>query len=166
MKNSMEKREGRCKLFHFEIGKIQDWKPVKDLLNWARAWSLWSVHLCTGCCSPELMAVACSRFDAERFGTLPFPTLRECDLLFILGVVTEKMAKRVKITYEQMPEPKYVIALGDCAISGGLWWDSYNVVQGVDKIIPVDVYVPGCPPRPEAWIHAIRLLQKKIMEGK
>lgn len=155
---------GRRKLPRFGIDRIREWKFVRGLLGWGRAWSLWSVHLCTGCCSPELMAMACSRCDAERFGTLPFPSLRECDLLFVLGVVSEKMAKRLKLTYEQMPDPKYVIALGDCAISGGLWWDSYNVVQGVDKIIPVDVYVPGCPPRPEAWVHAVRMLQKKIMK--
>jgi NADH-quinone oxidoreductase subunit B len=111
------------------------------------------------------MAVSCSRFDAERFGTLPFPSLRQCDLLFVLGVVSEKMAKRVKLIYDQMPDPKYVIALGDCAISGGLWWDSYCVVQGIDKVVPVDVYVPGCPPRPEAFIQGIMMLQKKI-QGK
>ena len=136
------------------------------IFDWGRAWSLWSVHLCTGCCSPELMAVSTSRFDAERFGTLPFPSARQCDLLFILGVVTEKMGKRVKVIYDQMPDPKYVIALGDCAISGGLWWDSYSVVQGVDKIVPVDVYVPGCPPRPEAFIQGIMMLQKKIQAEK
>jgi len=112
------------------------------------------------------MALACARFDAERFGTLPFPTTRECDLIFVLGVVTEKMAKRLKMTYEQMPDPKYVIALGNCSISGGLWWDSYSVVQGVDKVVPVDVWVPGCPPRPEAWIQAVQMLQKKIMGKK
>jgi len=108
--------------------------------------------------------MACARFDAERFGTLPFPSLRECDLILVLGIVTEKMAKRLKMTYDQMPDPKYVIAIGDCAISGGLWWDSYNIVQGVDKVIPVDVYVPGCPPRPEAWIQGVQLLQEKIMK--
>jgi NADH-quinone oxidoreductase subunit B len=134
----------------------------RRVMNWGRAWSLWSVHLETGCCGPEDMARACARFDTERFGTLPFPTLRECDLIFVTGFVTKKMAKRLKIVYEQMPEPKYVIAIGHCAISGGLWLDSYSVVQGVDEIIPVDVYVPGCPPRPEAWIQGLRMLQEKI----
>jgi NADH-quinone oxidoreductase subunit B len=88
--------------------------------------------------------------------------LRECDLIFVTGFVTKKMAKRLKLVHEQMPSPKYIIALGNCAISGGLWWDSYNVVQGIDEVLPVDVYVPGCPPRPEAWIQAIRMLQEKI----
>ncbi|MEM3737263.1 MAG: NADH-quinone oxidoreductase subunit NuoB [Candidatus Bathyarchaeia archaeon] len=146
---------------------METFKVYKNkILGWGRAWSLWSVHLCTGCCSPELMAVSCSRFDAERFGTLPFPAARQCDLLFILGVVSNKMAKRVRLVYDQMPDPKYVIALGDCAISGGLWWDSYCVVQGVDKIVPVDVYVPGCPPRPEAFIQGIMMLQKKIQSNQ
>lgn len=135
---------------------------VAKLLNWGRAWSLWSVHLETGCCGPEDMGRAAARFDTERFGTLPFASLRECDLLFITGLVTKKMAKRVRMIYDQMPDPKYVIALGECAATGGFYWDSYSVVQGVGKVIPVDVYVPGCPPRPEAWIEGIRMLQEKI----
>jgi len=149
-----------------EKGK-ETFKVYKNkIFNWGRAWSLWSVHLSTGCCSPELMAVSTSRFDAERFGTLPFPASRQSDLLFVLGVVSEKMAKRVKQVYDQMPDPKYVIALGDCAISGGPFWDSYSVVKGIDKVVPVDVYVPGCPPRPEAFIQAIMMLQKKIQAEK
>ena len=109
------------------------------------------------------MAVSAGRFDWERFGTLPFPSLRACDLLIVTGFVTKKMAKRLKQIYDQMPDPKFVLAVGHCAISGGLFWDSYNVVQGVDKVIPVDVYVAGCPPRPEAWIEGLRLLQGKIV---
>jgi len=142
--------------------KLVNLAPIRGLLNWGRAWSLWSVHLETGCCGPEDMAKSCARFDLERWGCLPFPVLRECDLIFVTGLVTKKMAKRLKLVYEQIPEPKYVIALGDCAISGGFWYDSYSVVQGVDKVIPVDVYVPGCPPRPEAWTQALLMLQEKI----
>jgi NADH-quinone oxidoreductase subunit B len=112
------------------------------------------------------MAAVSPRFDLERFGVLPLPSLRQCDLLWITGLVTERMAKRIKMVYDQMPEPKYVVAFGACAISGGLFYDSYNVVKGVDKVVPVDVYVPGCPPRPEAMIQGIMLIQKKIREGK
>jgi NADH-quinone oxidoreductase subunit B len=145
--------------------KLSTWKPLKDMLNWGRAWSLWWAHYETGCCCPEIMSLVAGRFDHERLGAIPFPTLRECDLIIIEGVVTKKMAKRLRMIYDQMPDPKYVIALGDCAITGGLFWDSYSVVQGVDKVVPVDVYVPGCPPRPEQILHGLRLLQKKIMEG-
>jgi NADH-quinone oxidoreductase subunit B len=112
------------------------------------------------------MAVSAARFDWERFGTLPFPSLRQCDLMLVTGFITNKMAKRVKLIYDQMPDPKYVMVVGHCAITGGLWWDSYSVVQGVDKIVPVDVYVPGCPPRPEAWIQGIQMLQEKIMKER
>jgi NADH-quinone oxidoreductase subunit B len=112
------------------------------------------------------MATFSPRFDAERFGVLPMPAPRQGDLLLVTGLITNRMAKRIKMIYEQMAEPKYVIAMGDCAISGGLFWDSYSVVKGLDKILPVDVYVPGCPPRPEAWIHSFRLLQEKIKRRK
>lgn len=135
---------------------------VRKMLNWGRLSSLWPVHIATGCCSPEEMALVSPRYDVERFGVLPLPSLRQCDLLIVLGLVTEKMAKRLKLVYDQMPEPKYVMAAGACAASGGLFWDSYSVLKGVDKILPVDVYVPGCPPRPEAFIQGILMLQKKI----
>lgn len=140
---------------------------IKRLVNWARASSLWAVHLVTGCCSPEEMALFTSRFDVERLGVLMIAeSPRQADILIVTGLITRKMAERVKRVYEQIPEPKYVVAMGDCAISGGLFWDSYNVVKGVDRILPVDVYIPGCPPRPEAVIHGLRLLQEKIKKER
>lgn len=144
------------------INRVKCMAPVRKLLDWGRLSSLWPVHIATGCCSPEEMALVSPRYDVERFGVLPLPSLRQCDLLIVLGLVTHKMAKRLKLIYEQMPEPKYVMAVGACAVSGGLFWDSYSVVKGIDKVLPVDVYVPGCPPRPEAFIQGIRLLQQKI----
>lgn len=117
----------------------------------------------TACCGAEVGAVTDPRFDVERFGVLQaFGSLRQCDLLIVEGTVTRKMAPRLKRVYDQMPEPKYVIAMGACAITGGLFFDSYNVLPGIDTVLPVDVYVPGCPPRPEALIQAIIMLQEKI----
>lgn len=114
-------------------------------------------------CSVEVGAVAGSRFDAERFGILEaFGSLRQCDLIIVMGTVTRKLAPRLKLIYDQMPEPKWVVAMGACSITGGLYFDSYNVLRGIDDIIPVDVYVPGCPPRAEALMQGIALLQDKI----
>lgn len=138
-------------------------EPLGYAINWGRMFSLWPVHLETGCCSVELGAASSPRYDAERFGILEaFGSLRQCDLILVLGTVTRKMAPRLRMVYDQMPEPKYVIAMGACAISGGLYLDSYNVLPGVDSIVPVDVYVPGCPPRPETLIQGCFLLQEKI----
>ncbi|HYB92684.1 MAG TPA: NADH-quinone oxidoreductase subunit NuoB [archaeon] len=137
-------------------------KLITKIVNWGRLSSLWPVMIFNGCCDPEYMSLLCPRYDVERFGVAPAFSSRQADLLIVLGVVTEKMGKRIKMIYDQMPEPKYVIAMGDCAISGGVFWDSDTVVKGVDKIVPVDVYVAGCPPRPEAFIEGIRKLQDKI----
>ncbi len=138
---------------------------VKYLVNWGRLSSLFPVHLTTACCSVEFAGTVGSRYDPERFGILnAVGSLRQSDLLIVEGTVTTKMAQRVRIIYDQMPEPKYVIAMGACAISGGLYAkDSYNVLQGVDDIVPVDVYVPGCPPNPQTLIQGFILLREKIM---
>ncbi len=141
--------------------------PLQYLVNWGRLYSLWPVHLETACCSVEVGAASGPRFDLERFGVLEaFGSLRQCDFIIVQGTVTRKMAPRLKMIYDQMPEPKYVLAMGACAISGGLYFDSYNVVPGADKIIPVDVHVPGCPPRPEQVIQGIIMIQNKIKKSK
>ncbi len=137
--------------------------PLRYLANWGRLYSLWPVHLETACCSVEVGAAAGSRFDFERFGTLEaFGSLRACDLIIVMGTITRKLAPRLKLIYDQMAEPRYVIAMGACAITGGLYFDSYNVLRGIDDIMPVDVFVPGCPPRAEALLQGIVLLQEKI----
>jgi NADH-quinone oxidoreductase subunit B len=137
--------------------------PLTYLANWGRLYSLWPVHLETACCSIEFGAVSGPRFDAERYGILEaFGSLRQCDLVVVHGTVTRKMAPRLRWIYDQMPEPKWCIAMGACSITGGVYFDSYNVLPGVDQVVPVDVYVPGCPPRPEELIDAFVLLQDKI----
>ena len=139
---------------------------LEDLHNWARLSSLWPLLYGTACCFIEFAALIGSRFDFDRFGLVPRSSPRQADLLIVAGTVTMKMAPALVRLYEQMPEPKWVIAMGACAISGGLYMDSYNVLQGVDKIVPVDVYIPGCPPRPETLIQGIIELQNKIRKSK
>ena len=125
------------------------------LVNWGRKNSLWPMPLGLSCCGIELMALLGPKFDVARFGAEAARfTPRQCDMLLVCGTVTWKMAEAVRVIYDQMPEPKWVMAVGVCASSGGMY-DSYSVVQGVDSILPVDVYVPGCPPRPDAIIDAI-----------
>ena len=136
---------------------------VDVLLDWARRSSLWPVFCFPACCAFEFMATAASRFDIARFGMeIIRASPRQADLMITAGTLTWKMAPQVRRIYDQMAEPKWVIAMGACAISGGIFASSYSVVPGYNRIIPVDVYVPGCPPRPEALLYGIRMLQKKI----
>ncbi len=155
------------------VGKLGDilekaiGKPLGYVINWSRMWSLFPVHITTACCSVEFGAVGGPKYDIERFGVfLGAGSLRQSDLLIVEGTVTRKMAPRLRLVYDQMPEPKYVIAMGACSITGGLYFDSYNVLPGIDGLLPVDVYVPGCPPRPETLIQGIILLQEKIKNQK
>jgi NADH-quinone oxidoreductase subunit B len=148
-----------------EKTKLPKVKPVKFILNWGRRYSLWVFNFGLACCSIEFIAASAAKNDFIRLGVIPTGHgPRQADLLLVAGTLTDKMAPVIKRLYDQMPDPKYVISFGSCSNCGGPYWDSYSVTKGVDQIIPVDVYVPGCPPRPEALLHGIIELQRKIKD--
>ena len=136
------------------------------LLNWTRKSSVWWMLFGLACCAIEMMQTQGPRADCDRFGAVPRAAPRQSDLMIVAGTLTLKMALRTKTLYEQMPEPRYVISMGSCANCGGLFQLAYSVCDGVDKVIPVDVYIPGCPPRPEALTEGILKLQEKMMKEK
>jgi NADH-quinone oxidoreductase subunit B len=137
---------------------------MDKILSWARQSSVWPMTFGLACCAIEMMATAAARYDLDRFGMgVMRASPRQCDLMIVAGTVTMKMALRIKKLYEQMPEPKYVLSMGSCATCGGPYWRyGYHVLKGVDQIVPVDVYVAGCPPRPEALMEGLMMLQEKI----
>lgn len=140
---------------------------LDDLINWGRSNSLWPLTFATSCCGIEFMAVGAARYDFARFGfEVARASPRQADMIMVAGTITHKMAPVLKRLYDQMADPKYVIAVGGCAISGGPFKKSYHVLCGVDKILPVDVYIPGCPPRPEALLYGMIQLQRKVKVEK
>ncbi len=139
---------------------------LDEMLNWSRKSSVWYMLFGLACCAIEMMQTGGPRADLDRFGAVPRATPRQSDMMIVAGTLTLKMALRTKVLYDQMPDPKYVISMGSCANCGGLFQLAYSVCDGVDKVIPVDVYVPGCPPRPEALTEGLLKLQEKMMQER
>ncbi|HAN79272.1 MAG TPA: NADH-quinone oxidoreductase subunit B [Bacteroidales bacterium] len=137
---------------------------IDDVINWGRSNSIWPLTFATSCCGIEMMSAGAPRHDFARFGIEVYrPSARQADVIVVAGTIVQKMAPVLKRLYDQMPDPKYVIAMGACAVSGGpFYYNSYSVIRGVDHVIPVDVYIPGCPPRPEALLYGVMKLQEKI----
>ena len=143
------------------VGKID------NLIGWARSNSPWYFQFGLACCAIEMMSTAASRYDFDRFGAMPRSSPRQADVMIVAGTVTMKMGLRVRRLWEQMADPKYVLSMGSCASSGGPYWQhGYHVLKGVDLVVPVDVYVPGCPPRPEALLEGLMKLQEKMKKEK
>jgi NADH-quinone oxidoreductase subunit B len=151
------------RLEHFPGGWLMV-SSTEKLFNWARKSSMWPVTFGLACCAIEMMATFASRFDVERFGMVPWASPRHSDLMIVSGTVTIKMAPMLKRIFEQMPDPKWCISMGSCANSGGPFRHGYHVVKGVDRVVPVDVYVPGCPPTPESLMFGILKLQEQVAE--
>jgi NADH-quinone oxidoreductase B subunit len=138
---------------------------VDALVNWSRGQSLWAMPMGTACCAMELIAASFSKFDFDRLGTFPRPDPRHCDVMVLAGTITYKMQPAIQRIWDQMPDPKYAIAMGNCTVSGGIFfYDTYSVVRGADEFLPVDVYIAGCPPRPEALQDAIIQLRRIVKE--
>ena len=135
------------------------------VLNWARAGSMWPMTFGLACCAVEMIHAYMARYDLDRFGIIPRPSPRQSDIMIVAGTLTNKMAPALRKVYDQMPEPRWVISMGSCANGGGYYHYSYSVVRGCDRIVPVDIYVPGCPPTAEALIYALLQLQTKIRNG-
>lgn len=135
---------------------------LNEIVGWARSNSMWPMTFGLACCAVEMMQAAASRYDMDRFGMLFRPSPRQSDVMIVAGTLTNKMAKALRLVYDQMPEPRWVISMGSCANGGGYYHYSYSVVRGCDRIVPVDIYVPGCPPSAEALIYGCFLLQQKI----
>lgn len=167
VKASLTEEKGKAYVGNLDVSAnkaaelLMDKAKLGKMVDWATAFSLWPVHLTTSCCGCEFAATWSPRFDAERYGALPWIASRQTNFMIIEGTVTKKMAKAVRITWEQMPFPKFAIAMGACALDGGIFHNSYNIVRPW-QIVPIDVYIPGCPPRPEAVARAIIELQKII----
>ncbi len=146
----------------FEDGNVLI-TSVDSLLAWARLSSIWPIQFGLACCAIEMMATGASHYDLDRFGTFFRGSPRQADAMIVAGTVTLKMANRIKTLYDQMAEPRYVISMGSCSNCGGPYWEhGYHVLKGVDRVIPVDVYIPGCPPRPEALLEGLLKLKEKI----
>ena len=140
-------------------------KTIRKIFNWSRSYSIWPIHFVTGCCSPEYMQLFGPRYDLERWGVLPMQSVRQSDALIFVGNVSRKMMKRALRLYEQMPEPRYVVVVGACATSKGPFPNSYSLVR-VKDYMKVDIFIAGCPPKPEAQAYGILMLRKKILEGE